>query len=219
MTRQTATSTASDTAWQEDYWYGLTLKEVPTIEPKGTPGYKGQPLKHPRAQLVWVVDGTDDWIHDWVSLTVRNQNDGTVSACRMLICALTQRDPRQEPTPWIDDETLEYGFDAESRLVVSKIGPGDRVAGKGRIHVDGAGYNRLRIEKYGAAAVLQRQVSAAPGPQLSPDGRYMWNGTAWVPYAPLPAPPPAQPPPPPAPAPVPQPAAAPPPTAVQTDLL
>ena len=71
------TSTPSDTQWLEDHWYPVKLHAV-EIEPKGTPGYKGQPTKHNRMILTWEVqNGTGDWVFDWINCTVSPQRDGT----------------------------------------------------------------------------------------------------------------------------------------------
>jgi len=206
-----STATASETAWQEDTWYGVTLREW-EIEPKGTPGYKGQPTKHARLIATWQLNtNPEDWIFDWISLTVSQQADGTHAKAKLLICALAGRDPRQEQTPWIDDETLEYGFDAEAQIPAGRISTGTAVALKGHVIQDSNKFDRLRVDRYGGAHLgSPQQVSAPPAPMVSPDGRYQWDGSAWVPLAAS-----SPPPPPPAPAPVPAPAAAP----VQQELI
>jgi hypothetical protein len=199
MARQTASGGggASDVAWESEVWYGVTLKEEPTLEPKGSPGWKGQPRKHVRGQFIWVVDGTDDaWIFDWLDLTVKSQTNGTPSACCSLMCALTQRNPRLEQTPWVDDETMEFGFDGNAQVPAGQFAPGIRVAVKGTVGQDSQGNARLNIHTYGAITALGQQAAAA-APQLSPDGRYRWDGQQWIPASPpMPAPPPTSPPPP-----------------------
>jgi hypothetical protein len=212
MARQDQNSSVP-VAWVEDVWYVGTLGEW-SIDAKGTPGYKDQPRKHARVELHWKVDGSEDELWDWVDLTVRPQKDGSPAKCKLLICALAGRDPRSELTPWVDDETMEFGFgpDSANDTPFGRIMTGVRVAAKGAFATRD-GVERFRVTRYApanVAAPVSPQQVAGPAAVLSPDGRWQWNGSAWVPVPAAPAPAPAS-----APAPAPTPA----PVPVQTDLI
>jgi len=203
-----SSSTASDIAWQEDTWYPVTLKGY-EIQPKGRVGYKGQPAKHTTLDITWaLVEDEDTWIKDWVDLTVTPQRDGTQPKCKLFICTLAGRDPRREATPWVDDESLEFGFDAEGQVVSGRILTGIKLAVKGKLKTDGEGIDRLRVERYSTqqmASPASPQQVAGPVAMLSQDGQWQWDGSQWVPAT--------------RPAVVPAPQPVPVPAPVQTDLL
>jgi hypothetical protein len=204
-----STATASETAWQPDTWYRGRL-EAYEISLKGTPGWQGKPRKHNRVELQWAIAGTDDLVFDWVDLTVSPRKDGTHAKCKVLICALAGRDPRVETGPWIDADTMEFGFgalpgiDPNTLPIIGRIVQGIEIALKGEVTTKD-GVDRLDVQRYGAphmANPVSPQQVAGPSAVVSADGRYLWNGTQWLPVV---TPPP----------PTPAPAAAP----VQTDLL
>lgn len=195
MSRQTPQSGYDSFAWADDTWYDVKLKECP-IEAKGTPGYQGKLRRHSTVAITWVLvpptapEEEDVWVRDYVALTVRPQNDGTPANCKLLICALSGRDPRAEATPWVDDETLEWGFGAaENDPPAGRIVTGIRARVKGDVKENEKGHY-LKIRRYALPVVAATAPVPASGPQLSPDGRWQWSGTAWVPVA---TPPPAAP--------------------------
>lgn len=186
MARVTTANGQTDYEWIEDRWYELELERVDRIEPKGTPGYEGKPRRHARISLVWRLPGTDTWLWDNFDLTVNNKTDGTPSSCKQLMCALEGRNHLHEATPWIDDETGEYGFDADAAIVTGQFLPEMKVAARGKWGKDAKGSPRFTIEKYAhppsvGLATSTPATSPPAQPILSEDGRWRWDGSQWVP--------------------------------------
>lgn len=191
------TSAGTDFAWADDTWYPVLLKGY-EAQPEGRPiTYQGKTRKHPWVTLdiTWVLvppaapEEDDVWVRDFVDLKLSPNRDGKPSNCRLLICCLGGRDPRQEPTPWIDNTTFEFGFgpNAETDTPAGRIVTGLRLQVKGTVKENEKGHF-LKVERYAPASItLPPQVAVAPPaatpPQLSEDGRWQWNGTGWVPVA------------------------------------
>jgi len=177
-------------AWTDD-WYSVTLKEIVSIQPEGSSGYNGKALKHARAELVWTTED-DDWIRDWVSLTPSLMPDKTPTACLGIMCALAGKDPYQAGQPWVDDHTLEFGFEqpggepnSRNWPVAGRIENGVRLQLRGTPKPTNQGRIVLNPEKYKTAANgVQRAAQAiadvAPMP-VSEDGQWAWNGSQWIP--------------------------------------
>jgi hypothetical protein len=177
--------------WTDD-WYSVFLKEVRQIDPVGSIGYMNQPRKNASAQLVWATD--DDvqaWIFDRVSLTPSMQQDKTPSACLSIMCALAGKDPYQAGQPWIDNATLEFGFEqpggepnSRNWPVFGRIENGVKLQLRGTPKPTDRGTIMLRPEKYRSNGVQRaaRQVATVGADmQLSPDGQWAWNGSEWIP--------------------------------------
>lgn len=180
--------------WTDD-WYPVFLKEVRDIDPVGSVGYKGQPRKHASAQLVWATDDDmQSWIFDRVSLTPSLQTDKTPSACLAIICALTGKDPYQAGQPWIDNATMEFGFEqpggepnSRDWPVAGRIENGVKLQLRGTPRPTERGTIMLRPEKYkplngaGVQEAARQVATVAADMQLSPDGAWVWTGSAWIP--------------------------------------
>lgn len=205
MSRVTAQSSAGPVVnWQDDTLYPVLLKEY-TVQPKGRPvTFQGKTKPHPYVTLdiTWVLLPdleADVWVRDFVDIKLSPSRDGKAAKARLLICCLAGRDPRHEATPWLDDESFEYGFgpDPATDTPAGRIVTGLRLQVKGTVKENEQG-SYLKVERYAAltsamaASVATTATSTTQGPQLSADGRWQWNGTAWVPAQTAPPPPPPE---------------------------
>jgi hypothetical protein len=184
------TSVQPDHDWQDDTWYPVQLKSY-EVQPKGRDiTYQGKTKPHPYVTLdiTWVLLpdlDADVWVRDFVDVRLRADREGKPPKAKLLICCLAGRDPRQESTPWIDEDSLEYGFGAaEADPPAGRIVTGLQLQVKGVAKESERG-TFLRVERYAALAGVPVAVPAATVPagarQRSEDGRWEWDGTAWVP--------------------------------------
>jgi hypothetical protein len=184
----TASSSANPYTWEEDVWYPVSLTGW-EINPAGReitiPGKPVQTAKSAQLAVTWaLLEDPETWIRDWINLTLRPKNDGTHAKVKLLICALAGKNPRDEATPWIDDETLEYGFDADAKVAAGKIASGIEMRVKGVVKTRDDG-DYLSVTRYALPDPSAKIAtpSTAEG-TLSPDGRWRLVGNQWVPATP-----------------------------------
>lgn len=184
--------------------YGVTLASLPTIGAGGAEwGSK------PRAELTWRLDGNedpDDTLKDWAGITLKPTTDGAPSKLSELLNALAGK-PATTKVAWFDDVTFEWGYETDG-AAFSRLCEGLPATIRGKKKLNKKNELRFRIETYqpagsgtAAAAAVAPQPFTESFLQISPDGKYGWNGQAWIaiPQA-IPPPPPSSPIPPPPPA-------------------
>lgn len=183
--------------------YRVHLAELPKLT-TGSAEFGGQP----RLEFSWQLnDGEpDDTIKDWVGLKLGQNSSGEVSKLRQLLNVLVGKH-ESTPIAWFnsDLDKLEWSYDGISPHMkltegLAVIIRGKNKPKKGAVVDPATGLipTRYRIENYEGMPV----AAAAPPPppagatngflQISPDGKYGWNGSAWVEIqAAIPPPPPA----------------------------
>lgn len=198
MTRRTQSAGGDfpEMEWDEDTWYPVFLNEIREINPVGSIGPKNQPRKNAAAKVVWATDDqTQAWIFDTISLTPSLTTEKKPSKCLAIMCVLAGKDPYNCGEPWIDDETLEFGFeqpgtDPAKWPVAGRITNGVKLQIRGDVTPGQDGRTFLRPDRYKAisaqSAPPAQAPPAAPPAQranpsfpLSDDGQWEWNGREW----------------------------------------
>jgi hypothetical protein len=116
-------------------------------------------------------DGLDNWIFDATSTSL-GESKATVAMLRQLINALHGRKPGS-PVAWFNDETLEYGLDAEYVEGATPDGqllPGLRVQVMGlstETTVNGERRNKFKVKAYKQADPTSASP-AAPATETTP---------------------------------------------------
>lgn len=176
--------------WQEGEWYRVKLSRLNLIPAGSNTGSRFGPTKVNQLDITWEMqDGTEEWIRDWVNLTTRAKNRGAEpSACTRLICAIAGKDAFREATPWVDDESFEFGFDPNMAEIWGQIREGIHMEVSGKPSLDSNQVRRLNVERYRLPQQVERPQAppTASAPVLSPDGHFQLVDGAWVPLAPPP---------------------------------
>lgn len=123
--------------------------------------------KCPKFALKWI--GPDNiWVFDRIAaLHVKDQQDGTLNKGKQLAAALVGLNPYTVPSYWIDDETGEFGFDAQKQQVAGQLMRGMKVQAE-LLRKVVEGEARIRVARYVGAQLPAATPAAAP-PSPPPD--------------------------------------------------